>query len=523
VGSGLGRIFHVLTTFAPALQLMAQVAGPMQASQGQQLAYQAALQAGVPPDPRQCGPLCVEVDHGQVLALASLASGHAVLRNSASGEQVQFPLGQEVTLHLKGKRAFVALPDGSTQWANKLMKTSVWETVADSKRFLLTRHPDGHQLHWQEEWQLKTQLHKASFKVEGREFSMTALNFVHGRHGCACNVFWDLESVKAALALQGLSPAHLARWLRTGHAKTWARLLENWGCTAADELQLISDKATTGNDIIVARRTVSTKALLLLAAHWSRTFENPADRTSASSLLDGMVLHAAAAGARLKGSIDNALLRAKGSNCFDFAMVNGMLASSDLKTCKLWQSFPAPARSKATFLNEESFKVTELLVYMGRFGCMFGFLSCLASSLAESVESQCRQLPCAAVLDELTSEAATPHTRKDPEVRRMIRRQLLEKNIGKNYRNVGKIAKAMGKDLGLASYQNHIDCHRYWLAACRAMASEVQVAMASDASRFGGKDRLCSAIMGLSTGVVVWAPPQDPGVPQCRFGVLPPK
>ena len=241
------------------------------------------------------------------------------------------------------------------------------------------------------------------------------------------------------------------------------------------------------------------------------SFDFPADRTSAGSLLEGLVLHAAATGARLKGTTGHAVLRVRGANCFDFAIENGMVASSDLRECKWWQSFPATARGKATFLHNESFKITELLVHMGRFSNMFGFLSCLAASLAELVESQCCQLPCAVILDELTSEVGTPHTRKDPEVRRMIRRQLLEKNIGKNYRNVGKIAKAMGRDLGLASYQNHIDCHRYWLASCRAMASEVQVAMATDASRFGGKDRLTSAVMGLSTGVVVWAPPQDPG------------
>jgi hypothetical protein len=316
---------------------------------------------GCPPDPRH-GPLCIEVTTGQVLALASASvSGHAVLRNMASGEQVQFPPGHEVTLLLKEKRGIVVLQDGTTQWANKLVKTSVWEATADSKRLLLTRRQDGHHLQWQEEWRQKT-LQTASFKVEGRDLSITALRFIHGRHGCTCNMFWDLESVKAALALQGLSPAHLARWLRTGHAKKWAGLLDEWGCKEADELQLISSPiASPSNDIIAMRRTVSTKALLLLAAHWSRTFENAADRTSARSLLEGLALPAAAAGARLKGTARNAVLRARGASCFDLAMESGMLASSELKTsCKWWQAFPAPASFKANFLREESFKVTEL-------------------------------------------------------------------------------------------------------------------------------------------------------------------
>jgi hypothetical protein len=135
---------------------------------------------------------------------------------------------------------------------------------------------------------------------------------------------------------------------------------------------------------------------------------------------------------------------------------------------------------------------------MGGFADMFSFLGCLAASLAEFVEGNFGQQPCAVVFDELDSEVGMSHTRKDPEARRTIRRQLLEKNTGKNYWHIGKIAKAMGKDFSEASYQsqNHTDCHRYWLASCLALASEVHVAMASDASRIGGKDRLTSADLG---------------------------
>jgi len=486
---------------------------PAEGTQAQNHAYASAVKAGVPPDPALCGPLCVEVDHCQLLTLRRDDAGRAVLRNSCTGEEHRFEDGVEATLHFHKKRGFVSVGGVQTTWASKLLKASVWECAADKRRFVYRKHADGHDVHWQSELQQQYTAGRLCYRVQGREFACSALHFAHGRPEGPCAVFWDMETVKSALCLRGLSADSLRVWVSNGFSKSWAKLLLKCGCTTADELAMVDSKgassSTSSGEVVVTRHTISTRALLFCLAHWCKTLKHEADKDSAASFGQGLVEHTCGtAHCRLQNAQVPALARAKGVQALDLPMSGGMVDVSELKTCPWWKSLPSPTRSQAAFLKQDQVSVMVFIVFLSRYACMLDYFAAVVGALSHLVELGAANLIAAGV-SILDAVEGRPYCRKDPELRRQVRRQLLMANIGKSYKHVGKLATAMGKKVSLGSRHNHIDCFRYWLASQRALAGEHLIAMCADGSRFGGKERLMSAVMGLGCGVVCWAPPQD--------------
>jgi hypothetical protein len=72
-------------------------------------------------------------------------------------------------------------------------------------------------------------------------------------------------------------------------------------------------------------------------------------------------------------------------------------------------------------------------------------------------------------------------------------------------------AKGLGQPGGLKCKQAALRQQQlhYLLATGRALHSEKQIATCPGASRICFKERLCSPVMGLDSGLAAWLPPQD--------------
>lgn len=206
----------------------------------------------------------------------------------------------------------------------------------------------------------------------------------------------------------------------------------------------------------------------------------------------------------------SALVQARGISESILQCVDGHMRSDDLMADPWWRSHPPPKRSLATFLREDRFPISTLVAFVGRFGAFTDFTISLVDGLSDLVEKMVMLRVSEGASGGCMPQGELLGHRRDPAVRRRMRQLLYDRNIGKNYANLGRLAKSMGiKGHTLAS-DSHNDVFRYWLASRRLLACDVHVALAADAGRFGGRERLAATcILGLDSGLACWAAPQD--------------
>lgn len=269
------------------------MAGPGQ-SPAQLSRYDESLRQGVPPDPREVGDLCREVDHSGLFSLA-MRDGQAVLRHVVTGESHAFRQGQSVALHVHRKRAFVEA-DGETIWVNKLLKRSLFECVSDARQFVFAKRDDGFQCTWVSELQQRHVDGSISLTiglVPPRMAVVSYMAFLAGRPQGPGRVFWNLRSFQSAMQLQGLSTRQAQSWIREGMARTWSSMLLKSECADCDQLACYSGQVehdASGLSATTMHTSVSTRALLHLMSHWSRTLTMEADRASAIAVFGALVL-----------------------------------------------------------------------------------------------------------------------------------------------------------------------------------------------------------------------------------------
>lgn len=201
----------------------------------QQEAFDGALAQGVPPDLVLAGPLVSEVSH-QGLILLDTSGPAAVLRHRLSGERHDFHQGQ-ASLHFHEKRAFVQV-EGETVWANKHLRTSVWECVADRRQFLVTKREDGHDAQWLSELQQRHQPRQVQLDLSAtrKNIAVDVQYFFHRHSAGLPRIFWNLESAKTGLSFVGVCEKQQQRWVAHGLDSSWNKVLRGVGCTADDQL-----------------------------------------------------------------------------------------------------------------------------------------------------------------------------------------------------------------------------------------------------------------------------------------------
>lgn len=220
--------------------------------------------------------------------------GRCALRHLVTGEVVHFGEGHDVVLRTHQKRAFVEI-GGESTWVSKLFKKAVFECVGDSRRFVFERRGDGFQCTWEAELQRQHDDGVIALQVQGppiRCASVSYMAFRAPRPPGPCRVFWNLRSVQEALQLGGLSERQRQVWIRAGMDKTWRSMLGRFGCGECDQLEFYGGQVAVSNDgleVATMHPTVSTRALILLFAHWSRTMEARDDRGNVLSVFTALV------------------------------------------------------------------------------------------------------------------------------------------------------------------------------------------------------------------------------------------
>ena len=119
----------------------------------------------------------------------------------------------------------------------------------------------------------------------------------------------------------------------------------------------------------------------------------------------------------------------------DLPLSGGMVDISELRTCPWWKSFPPPTRSQAAFLKQEHVSIMVLIVFLSRYACMLDYFVAVVGAPSHLVELGAARFIAAGV-SILGAVEGKPFCRKDPELRRLVRRQLLMTNTWKSYKHV---------------------------------------------------------------------------------------
>ena len=111
------------------------------------------VDTGIPPDPRTCPDVVIEVPHTDIIKLKTPGPAGPTLLNVLTGEQYMFSTTEPVELYVlpctRGGFAYVSVGTKSV-WVNALRKWAVWEIVATKRRFAFAR--DAGRVSWKTRW-----------------------------------------------------------------------------------------------------------------------------------------------------------------------------------------------------------------------------------------------------------------------------------------------------------------------------------------------------------------------------------
>jgi hypothetical protein len=449
-----------------------------------------------------------EVSHTTVVSLRSLEDGD-YLCHDVTKEQVRVGAVGECRLRFSGGFAWISSKGSGARWANAIFRRSLWTDAETGEQLIYFKHIDGEEILWLTELQVRydvcdiaTTLSKDGLEVR---FGFIVYRFPFGRPDSKLMVFWDMPTVQRLLGLRNMSGGFAARWLRHGFCGAWKRMFELR--SIGDEHRLGATRAQQ-SDAAVALMALSTQALLCWLAHLAGAMADQENRASATHMLQSLVATSSPGTCWLSGSFKDAA----GRSCTaSLQLVQGRLSVAALKASSLWTAISSSARYSLGLKDVEHIDVCDLLLKLHRRPSSSGVAySAVLAWLAARVE----QLQASPVQCSRNVEVLKWHRMSSAALRQVVVSHNLEvararaKARAQRTVSQGRFCGMVKQKIQQTSREQGILMKRYWLATRRSLAGTTDVALACDASRFGGREQMTSIIMSLDSGICAWAPPQ---------------
>lgn len=442
------------------------------------------------PDPRSAGSDVEEIGHrGNVCLIEAPLSGgrQLVLRHQLTGEQVSVECAR---LHHTDRFAYLE-HEGKTEWCSSLLKWSAWRVKATSAEFMFCPRADGWDARWLEDRKLdyRDKLELASFLEGGTELH---LSIYEVRTGFNCRVFVDLSAFAPALACTG---KQVAACLWNKHGKRHLEALHLSG----ERHWAVQQRPWTRQGKVYM--SIGSVLASLCHSGYTKKFRSKSSADAAVALLQALI----------KGwvpqTIDfHVVHEHPGAPLFQDALPS---AGAPLRAID-WE-LPVPTlsmdgagltgqakirartlRNHPRWKNKPTVPVWQVLQTCLNAAGMRWFGFQLLKVLVYFIESM------------LTAGSG---------LQQQQQQDLLGTGAPRLHGKSGARAKAkgMGQPGGLKCKQAVLRQQQlhYLLATRRALHSEKQIATCPDASRICFKERLCSPVMGLDSGLAAWLPPQD--------------
>ena len=456
-----------------------------------------------PPHPGQTQG-CHEVPHREVLSLQH-GGGTVSLQNGMSGESHVFTVA-DVSLHFDSAgHAFTSerqcqAEQPVVRWVSSLLQWSAWRAPCGS-HFIFRKLDDGFQSVWCDELMKDFQVHYVNFGMkEGGETLCTgkAYEFRVPKSKSGSCIFWGLGGFQNAVGY-----GHKGTdWLSSGLSRSWMKLLEGMQMGASDVI--LAHGMTLSEDLTLQRVSASTPACLLLLLSWGNgphALQTPGGSMSATLVLTELLK----ASCMEHFSLD--LFEDRG---FQRGVQSRGLCHT-LQVTSLVVTFTKSALSRHCKVSpEQGYQVglVELLERLrGKSQLKWIFLQVLFG-VADHLEQSFQQLgwPTDAFVH------AASHTvghRKDPVLRHALACKAASSRWARNGKRLVAAAAATGRQMqDAASYEKTWEMFLYWRNVQHEFRGSLLVAIAPDATRIGGRSRLCGPIMDLQSGLAAWMPPQ---------------
>lgn len=475
---------------------------------------------GVPPDPVTRPQASVELSHDGCLSLiCDQRRGAFVLQHSVTKERYKFEPGVEVELGFHDGKGFV-VSGGVSTWVNALLTMSVFRENSQGHSFVMVRRGEGRRTLWLYELQQRYMTQGLKFPGLGLDMSpcgtmleLQVHHFSHGREGSPFEYFWCLRHVQRCLDLSDLKSTTAKKWLTKGFSKTWVDMFNRLACAPAEILESAHQPAAS-DDVRAMHRAVSTKALVVFLTHCSENLQSRLGRESAAALMSSIIGHVLPREFAVSVLCPDPHREGESVN-IQVAVRDHLLLVRDFLQSFVWRCVPARQQRSWPHKRDEAVSIVGIMSWLharprtcGVAWALFAFV------LARLIELHLEQHMFTDPLQ--SSCGAEPGRLRDPAVRQQLSARCLQDGRGKSFVTVSKFAKSLGMDLRVYTADEHIELHRYWMSSLRHFFDAQCVCVVTDASRFGGQERLAACALRLDTGISAWCPPQaPPGVGRC--------
>ena len=460
-------------------------------------------QAVAPPDPRDPTNECKEVPHKSCVTLVP-CSGGQLLEHKMTGETHFFPSSEKASLHIhEGQYAFVATPT-KVEWVNGIFKQSLWKTK-DNKLLILHQDSDG----WSTQWldvvskvdYMMRYIHWST-ELEGKPPFTCALVVFPMANPKSVNVFWDLDSCKY-FNDKG------SAWIRDKLSRKWRPYLQELGIDVDQHVK--NGRQARGLGAKVEHASLSTSILLTVFSKWASRASDGL-QVASISLMQMLITRACCHETFAIPVVVNADIHPQYFSELigdvQLHVCNFKVCVKPLTHCPKWANLPRAARTHCPFTRNANMTLWDFFAALAlkpNWKWLFGQV---LFAVSKHIDSRWRCISGSQVAP--PSYDLTYYDRKDAEVRRALAVQALSckrKAVSvPESRTVKVVAKV---DWHLAREIRE----RAWAYSdtVQVVAEHaVRVAICSDASRLGGRDRLHGAMMDMQSGWTWWAPTQVP-------------
>ena len=461
-----------------------------------------APQAVAPPDPRDPKNECEEVPHKCCVALVPCIGGQ-LLEHKVTGETHFFPSTNKASIHFHEHYAFVATST-NVEWVNKIFKQSLWKTT-DNKLLILHQDSDG----WSTQWldavskvDYTMRYIHWSTELEGKLPFTCALVVFPMANPKSVNMFWDLDSCK--LFNEKGSP-----WIREKLCRKWRAYLQELGIDLDQHVK--NGRMARGPGAKVEHTSLSTSIFLTVLSKWaSRASEHL--QGSSADLMQTLITKACCHESFAIPIVVNADLHpnyfAELIGDVQLRVCNFQVCVKPLTHCPKWATIPSATRTHCPFTRNANMALWDFLVALAlkpNWRWLFGQV---VFAVSKHIDSRWRCISGSQITP--PSYDWTYYGRKDAEVRRALAVQALSCKRKATSVPESRTVKAVTTcDWHLAREIRE----RAWAYSDTVQVvaePAVRVAICSDASRLGGRDRLHGAMMDMQSGWTWWAPTQVP-------------
>ena len=452
----------------------------------------------------------IELPHRGVVQLLE-QMGDQIIRHIVTGEKVQLPQG-EWSLHFHPDSGFAYLHNAAsvaTLWVSPLLRASVWDKDgARTVHWKTEPTPGGAAVLPREvftlaEWRRRRTVAYPNFTVDGGTYRGKIFIMQLPEHGA--RVFWSAEGIAATLGLGGGSYRSKAKWIRNFMDRS-RDVLKRAGVPPSHvQYAKTQDANVSGTELCL-----STRAVVAALVQWSATMREPENRQKCSELLRGIFASsrygiiafpmrlADAHGRTYHGSI---AIRGQLVDLSEIAEVYGAAALMHLV------GLPGNATSaRATLGSVDVVRFMHCLFRKKKDdelrGHFFAQVVCAIAHCLEELQPEWEE-------DPLLGASVSFNRRCDPELRQAVAENLVKQRAIASAYKVHKIAGAIGKKLHKhRAEDDDRAAYRLWLATRRLSEGAYHLAIAPDAGRVAGKERLVAPMVNPAKCQAAWAPPQ---------------